>query len=138
MYVAGAANRSDLERTAEAKEKTGVYTGVDAVNPVNGDRIQIWVADYVLIGYGTGAIMAVPAHDERDLQFAETFGLPIREVVQPPADLGAPARGFTGDGTAINSCEFNGLSSSEFREAITRWLEDRGLGGRAAASHPQH
>ena len=78
--------KSDLERTELAKEKTGVFTGAFAINPVNGERIPIWIADYVLMGYGTGAIMAVPAHDERDLEFARKFDLPILDVVKPPGD----------------------------------------------------
>src|SRR5205814_8729180 len=80
--------KSDLERTELAKEKTGVATGAHAINPVNGERIPIWIADYVLPGYGTGAIMAVPAHDERDWEFAQKFGLPIRAVVSPSPTLG--------------------------------------------------
>ena len=85
-YQADAAKKSDLERTELAKQKTGVYTGANAINPVNGEAIPIWIADYVLVSYGTGAIMAVPAHDERDFEFARTFNLPIRPVVLPPRD----------------------------------------------------
>src|SRR5437763_17165811 len=83
-YRAEAARKSDLERTELAKTKTGVFTGAYAINPVNGEQIPVWIADYVLISYGTGAIMAVPAHDERDFAFAQRFGLPVRPVVQPP------------------------------------------------------
>src|SRR5204863_1139680 len=83
-YQAEAARKSDLERTELAKEKSGVFTGAYAVNPVNGERIPVWIADYVLISYGTGAIMAVPAHDERDFEFARQFKLPIVPVVMPP------------------------------------------------------
>ena len=85
-YRQKAATKSDLDRTDLAKEKTGEFTGAYAINPVNGEQIPIWIADYVLISYGTGAIMAVPAHDLRDWEFAVTFGLPIVPVVQPPAD----------------------------------------------------
>lgn len=118
--------KSDLDRTDLAKEKTGVFTGAHAINPVNGKPIPIWVADYVLISYGTGAIMAVPAHDERDLEFAQTFDLPVIEVVQPPGD--EKAIGFTGEGTAINSGEFDGLPTAEFKQKIAAWLAEQGLG----------
>src|SRR5205085_6308815 len=93
-YRAKTARKSDLERTELAKEKTGVFTGGYAINPANGERIPIWIADYVLATYGTGAIMAVPAHDERDLEFARKFNLPIRAVVQAPE--GQDSIGFVG------------------------------------------
>src|SRR6202008_2551667 len=117
-YRAEAARKSDLERTELAKKKTGVFTGAFAINPINGEAVPIWIADYVLISYGTGAIMAVPAHDERDFEFAKTFGLAIVEVVQAPvADApGSPL--FTGDGTAINSGPYNGLSTPDFKREI--------------------
>ena len=95
-YRTNASTKSELERTQLEKEKTGVFTGGYAINPVNNEKIPIWVADYVMMGYGTGAIMAVPAHDTRDLEFAKKFGLEIRTVVQPPA--GTDPQGFTGDG----------------------------------------
>jgi len=125
-YVEVARNRSDLERTAETREKTGVFTGAYAINPVNNERIPIWVADYVLTGYGTGAIMAVPAHDTRDFEFARKFHLPIRQVVQPPE--GVDWRGYVGDGIAVNSGEFDGLPTPEFKKRITAWLEEQGIG----------
>jgi len=125
-YRERAARKSDLERTDLAKEKTGVFTGAYAINPVNSERIPIWVADYVLLGYGTGAIMGVPAHDERDLEFAQKFDLPIREVVQPPGDENAI--GFVGEGVAINSPVIDGLPSSEAKKKITKWLERHGAG----------
>jgi leucyl-tRNA synthetase len=128
-YREKTARKSDLERTELAKEKTGVFTGAYATNPVNDEKIPIWIADYVLLGYGTGAIMAVPAHDERDLEFARKFNLPIRQVVQPPGD--EEPIGFVGDGIAINSPIIDGLPSSEAIRKITDWLEDRGLGKRA-------
>ena len=125
-YRERAARKSDLERTELAKEKTGVFTGAYAVNPVNNERIPIWVADYVLLGYGTGAIMGVPAHDERDLEFARKFDLPIREVVRP---LGSEdSIGFVGEGIAINSLVIDGLPSRQAIRRITEWLEQRGLG----------
>jgi len=125
-YRERAARKSDLERTELAKGKTGVFTGAYAINPVNNERIPIWVADYVLPGYGTGAIMGVPAHDERDLEFARKFDLPIREVVQPPGDQDPV--GFVGEGIATNSPVINGLPSREAIHKITEWLEQRGLG----------
>src|SRR5438093_3677241 len=125
-YRERAARKSDLERTELAKEKTGVFTGAYAINSVNNERIPIWVADYVLLGYGTGAIMGVPAHDERDLEFARKFNLPIREVVQP---LGSEnPLGFIGEGIAINSPVIDGLPSREAIRKITAWLEERGFG----------
>jgi len=126
-YVAQASNRSDMDRTAETKEKTGVFTGAYAINPVNNQKIPVWIADYVLMGYGTGAIMAVPAHDTRDFEFAQKFGLPIIQVVQPPAD-DEDWRGFVGEGTAVNSGEFDGLPTAAFKTKITAWLEERELG----------
>jgi leucyl-tRNA synthetase len=130
-YKADVAKKSDLERTDVAKEKTGVFTGAFAINPVNGERIPIWIADYVLATYGTGAIMAVPGHDERDFEFAEKFKLPIVQVVQP-SDPKTDWRGFVGDGTAVNSSNqavsLNGLSTAEAKKKITAWLESKGLG----------
>jgi leucyl-tRNA synthetase len=126
-YKAYAAGKSDLERTELAKEKTGVFTGAYALNPVNGERIPIWIADYVLASYGTGAIMAVPAHDERDFEFAKKFNLPIIQVVQPP-DPKAEWQGFCDDGTAVNSGFITGLPTAEAKKKITAWLEEKGLG----------
>lgn len=125
-YREKTARKSDLERTELAKEKTGVFTGAYAINPVNDERIPIWIADYVLLGYGTGAIMAVPAHDLRDLEFAGKFDLPIRQVVQPPS--GEEPIGFVGDGIAVNSRIIDGLPSREAIRKITAWLEERSLG----------
>ena len=125
-YRERAARKSDLERTELAKEKTGVFTGAYAMNPVNNERIPIWVADYVLLGYGTGAIMGVPAHDERDLEFARKFDLQIREVVRPLG--GEDSIGFVGEGIAINSPVIDGLPSRQAIRRITEWLEQRGVG----------
>jgi leucyl-tRNA synthetase len=123
--------KSDLERTELAKEKTGVFTGVYALNPVNGQKIPIWIADYVLASYGTGAIMAVPAHDTRDFDFATKFKLPILQVVQPP-DPKTDWHGFVDDGTSVNSTgpeiSITGLPTAEAKKKITAWLEKRGLG----------
>ena len=132
-YVRHTAARSAVER--ETKEKDGVFTGRYAVNPVNGEPIPIWVADYVLMEYGTGAIMAVPAHDERDHAFAEKYGLEIRQVVAPaeggrPADAGAFVA-HTDDEVLVDSGEFTGLAAPAGKKAITAWLEERGLGEEA-------
>jgi leucyl-tRNA synthetase len=128
-YRERTARKSDLERADLSKDKTGVFTGAYAVNPANNEKIPIWIADYVLIGYGTGAIGGVPAHDERDLEFAKKFDLPVVVVVQPTGD--EPAFGFTGEGIAINSPVINGLTSAQAKKKITAWLEERGRGKRA-------
>jgi len=132
-YCDEAARKSDLDRTDLAKEKTGVFTGAYAINPVNDEKIPIWISDYVLISYGTGAIMSVPAHDERDFEFAKKFDLPIIPVVEPQDAEQAEMvkKGelcFIGDGKAINSGRFDGLSTDQFKEQITNWLQEKGLG----------
>jgi leucyl-tRNA synthetase len=171
-YREEAARKSDLDRTDLAKDKSGVFTGAYAVNPVNNEQIPIWISDYVLISYGTGAIMAVPAHDNRDFEFAKKFNLQIIQVVNPPKDIrilsgikkeirvengevtldmppvdedsidDSPQSlwqsyydmirrseiAYTGDGVAINSGDFNGQPTEEFKEKITEWLEENGLG----------
>ncbi len=159
-YKTEVAKKSDLERTELAKEKTGVFTGAYAINPVNGEKIPIWIADYVLASYGTGAIMAVPAHDERDFEFAKKFNLPIVEVVKvgsagvaPDAStvsrsaemVSAGSRNphaggvrspecFVGDGISVNSTapeiSITGLPTAEAKKKITDWLEAKGLGKR--------
>ena len=126
-YVLESSRKSEIERMNETREKTGVFTGGYAVNPVNGVKIPIWVADYVLSGYGTGAIMAVPAHDERDFEFAEKFDLPIIEVIQKPENHTETGL-YTGEGILINSGKFDGMSSSDAREQIVDWLETKGNG----------
>ncbi|MDG2122523.1 MAG: leucine--tRNA ligase, partial [Verrucomicrobiales bacterium] len=125
-YRKACASKSDLERTELAKEKTGVATGATAVNPVNGEEVPVWIADYVLMGYGTGAIMAVPAHDERDYEFAEQFGLPILQVVEPGGE--EDWRKFVGQGTAVNSGFLDGLATVEAKAKIIGWLEEKGIG----------
>ena len=131
-YVKQAKNRSDLDRQVAAeKEKTGVFTGAYAVNPVNGERVPIWIADYVLMSYGTGAIMAVPAHDERDHAFATKFGLEIRKVIAPSdgSDVDVQAAAWTAkDGRAVNSGDFDGQDFPTFFAGIVAWLEERDLG----------
>ena len=131
-YQEEARRKSDLERTDLAKQKTGVFTGATAINPVNGQAIPIWIADYVLASYGTGAIMAVPAHDERDFAFAKQFAIPIVQVIRPAdgsaVDPMLPNQAFTGDGVNVNSGPLDGLATPEAKRAITRELEARGVG----------
>jgi len=127
-YQTNAARKSDLERTELAKTKTGVFTGAYAINPVNNEAIPVWIADYVLASYGTGAIMAVPGQDERDWEFAEVYNLPIVRTVQPPK--GWEGKAYLGDGPAINSAFLNGLHVVEAKRKIIDWLEDKGLGQR--------
>jgi leucyl-tRNA synthetase len=128
-YKTAAANKSDLERTELAKGKSGEFTGSYAVNPVNGEKIPVWTSDYVLVSYGTGAIMAVPAHDERDYEFAQTFDLPIVEVISG-GDISREA--FTGNGVLVNSAnaeiDLNGMEVAESKDGITAWLEKKNLG----------
>ncbi len=117
--------KSDLERTELSKEKSGEFTGAYAINPVNGEAIPIWIADYVLASYGTGAIMAVPAHDERDYEFAKTFGLPIREVV---AGGNIEQEAYTEDGEHVNSDFLNGLDKDTAISSMIEWLEAKQVG----------
>ncbi|TCT14719.1 leucyl-tRNA synthetase [Melghiribacillus thermohalophilus] len=127
QYQEEVAAKSDLERTDLNKEKTGVFTGAYAINPLNGEKMPIWIADYVLMSYGTGAIMAVPAHDERDYEFAKKFELPIKEVVEG-GDVEKEA--YTGDGKHINSGILNGLNKEEAIEKAIEWLEENEKGER--------
>ena len=124
-YIEETAKKSDLKRTDLAKEKTGVFTGAYAINPVNGKEIPIWIADYVLSSYGTGAIMAVPAHDERDFEFAQTFGLEILPVIEG-GDVEKAA--YTEDGTHINSEFLDGMNKQEAIDKMNEWLEENGVG----------
>ncbi|MGG4497150.1 leucine--tRNA ligase [Brevibacillus reuszeri] len=126
-YLEQAKRKSDLERTDLAKEKTGVFTGAYAINPVNGERLPIWIADYVLISYGTGSIMAVPAHDERDYEFAKTFDLPIKQVIAG-GDISKEA--YAGDGEHINSGILDGLNKEQAISKMIEWLESEGKGNR--------
>jgi leucyl-tRNA synthetase len=123
-YGERARNATEIERTNAEREKTGVFTGAYAINPATDARVPIWIADYVLVQYGTGAIMAVPGHDERDYEFARVFGLPIVEVVA--SDAGIADAAYTGSGTVINSGQFDGLSSDEAKRAVVAWLAERG------------
>jgi leucyl-tRNA synthetase len=129
-YVAQASQKSDMERTELSKEKTGAFTGAYAINPVNGKKIPVWISDYILISYGTGAIMAVPAHDERDFEFAVKFGLPITQVVSRDGSPYGLTAAEPADGIAVNSGEFDGLTTPEFKERIVAWLEKKGNGRR--------
>lgn len=120
-YIKEIQSKSDLERTDLAKTKTGVFTGAYAINPVNGEKLPIWIADYVLASYGTGAVMAVPGHDERDFEFANTFGLPVKEVVKGG---NVEEEAYTGDGEHVNSDFLNGLNKQEAIEKMIAWLEE--------------
>ena len=125
-YIEFAGKKSDLERQELTKEKTGVFTGAYAINPANNKEIPIWIADYVLAHYGTGAIMAVPGEDERDWEFAEKYDIPIIRTVQPPDDF--QGKSYTGDGPSINSGILNGLNITESKTKIIEWLEENGVG----------
>jgi len=127
-YVENCASKSDMDRGDLNKDKSGVFTGAHAINPVNQEKIPVWIADYVMMGYGTGAIMAVPAHDERDFEFAKKFDLPVIQVVQPNDD--SDWQGYTNPGTAINSGFLDGLPTAEAKAKIIDWLESEGLGKR--------
>lgn len=130
-YASAASRKSDMERTALNREKTGVFTGAHATNPLNGQTIPIYTADYVLGAYGTGAIMAVPAHDERDFEFAKQFGLPIVEVVSPDGKLhDSVDQAYVDDGIAVRSGPFDGLPTAEMKDRIIAHLEEQGIGRR--------
>ncbi|MCD6169847.1 MAG: leucine--tRNA ligase [Candidatus Latescibacteria bacterium] len=130
-YVERAKHLSEVERMSEVGQKTGVFLGSYAVNPVNGEKLPIWVSDYVLLSYGTGAIMCVPAHDERDFEFAKQFNLPIVEVIESPeskrGESGELLEAYTGEGVMINSGRFNGLSSQKGRGEVVKWLAEKSL-----------
>jgi leucyl-tRNA synthetase len=133
-YVEIARNRSDVDRMAESKTKTGVFTGLYARNPATGEPIPVWTSDYVLMGYGTGAIMAVPAHDERDFEFARVFSLPIRQVVELKDQPWTGERATAADGVGVNSrnaeLSLDGLPTPEAKSAMIKWLEGKGIGRR--------
>lgn len=134
-YIDKSAKKTELERQ-ENKEKTGAFTGSYAINPVNGQKVPIWVADYVLWGYGTGALMAVPAHDDRDFAFAKKFELPVIQVIEAPEDE-TDADFYTGEGPLVNSGSFNGQRSERAREKIVAWLEGQGT-GRSQTTYKMH
>ncbi len=133
-YVAKARNETEIERLSldETRKKTGVFTGAYAINPVNDERIPVWIADYVLMSYGTGAIMAVPAHDERDFAFARAFDLPIRVVIQPenqePLDPTSMSEAYVGPGNMVSSGQFDGTPVPESLQILIAWLDEQGRG----------
>ncbi|MFW5784854.1 MAG: leucine--tRNA ligase [Chitinispirillaceae bacterium] len=127
-YQQSARRKSDLERTELSKEKSGVFTGGYARNPVNDELVPVWIADYVLAGYGTGAIMAVPAHDERDYEFAVKFELPVKQVVRPANGTAEEGSAFTEEGVNVNSGILDGLPTAEAKRKIVSWLEERNCG----------
>lgn len=129
-YRDAAGKMSELQRTELVKDKTGEFTGSHAINPVNGEKLPIWIADYVMMGYGTGAIMAVPAHDERDHEFARKFDLPIIQVSQPDHEVDIQAEAYVGEGVAINSGFLDGLSVADAKEKVIAFLEGEGTGKR--------
>ncbi len=134
-YVESAGRMTEIDRTDVTREKTGVFTGAYAVNPANGEEIPVYAADYVLLGYGTGAIMAVPAHDERDFEFAKKYGIEIRTVVAPPDWNGEPlTEAYPGEGTMVNSDGFDGMPNTGGKKAVTDWMEEKG-DGKAAITY---
>src|SRR5215204_4126813 len=137
-YVEKASRMSEIDRTDVTREKTGVFTGAYAINPANGERIPVYIADYVLMGYGTGAIMAVPGQDQRDFEFAKKYGIEISTVIAPPDWDGEDLEeAYAGEGTMVNSGRFDGTPSTEGKEKVAAWLEERGA-GEAAVSYRLH
>lgn len=136
-YTERALKKSDMERTELSKEKTGVFSGVYAINPATGKRIPVWISDFVLGSYGTGAIMAVPAHDERDWEFAKKFGLPIIPVIKPEEEWDFEKKAYTEveRGVAVNSPEWNGLAPKEAIKRVIEWLEEKKIGKRSVSYH---
>jgi leucyl-tRNA synthetase len=127
-YIRKAQGESEIDRMNVARTKTGVFTGTYAINPVNGEKIPIWIADYVLMNYGTGAIMCVPGHDDRDFEFAKKFDLPIVQVVSRDGSTYDLKAAEAAEGIAVNSGAWTGLPTNEFKKAIGRWLEEKGIG----------
>lgn len=127
-YARRAQGESEIDRLNAERAKTGVFTGAYAVNPVNGEKIPVWTADYVLMGYGTGAIMCVPGHDDRDFAFARTYGLPVVQVVSRDGSAYDLQAAEPAEGVAVNSGRWSGLRTAEFKKAITAWLEEKGIG----------
>jgi leucyl-tRNA synthetase len=133
-YIREAQRRSEIERTSLEREKTGVFLGSYVINRLNGEKVPIWIADYVLLSYGTGAVMGVPAHDQRDFEFAKKYGLPVRVVIAPPEWSGEELQvAYTEEGTMVNSGQFNSLPSQQAFEAICDYLEEKGWGKRAVS-----
>ena len=133
-YIERSRRQSEIERLSAEKEKDGVFIGAYVVNQLNGERVPIWIADYVLLSYGTGAVMAVPAHDERDFAFAKKYKLPIRVVIAPPNWQGEELeQAYIEPGTMVNSGQFDGLPSEQGMEKVSDFLEKKGLGGRTVS-----
>ncbi len=133
-YIAQTRRQTEIERLSTEREKTGVFTGAYVLNRVTGEKVPIWITDYVLLSYGTGAVMGVPAHDERDFAFAKKYGIPIRVVISPPGWHGEELKEAYTDietGTAVNSAQFNGLPSEQAIDAVASFLEEKGYGGHA-------
>src|SRR5207247_5013200 len=129
-YVDHARNMAEIERTTAEREKTGIFTGAYAKNVFTGERVPIWIADYVLVTYGTGAIMAVPAHDERDFAFAKKYDLEIREVISPDGTpQAALGSAYVGDGVMVNSGSYTGTPSEEGKKKVAEEAKGRGIGG---------
>jgi len=130
-YTEWARSQSEIARTSTERDKSGLFIGSYAINRLNGERVPIWIADYVLMSYGTGAVMGVPAHDQRDYEFAKRFGLPIKVVVAPPGWSGEELdKAYVEPGTMVNSAQFDGLPSEQGKEAIADFIEEKGYGGR--------
>jgi leucyl-tRNA synthetase len=130
-YIEWTRGQTEIERLSTEKEKTGVFIGAHVINKLNGERVPIWIADYVLLSYGTGAVMGVPAHDQRDFEFAQDFGLPIKVVISPPRWSGQDLKeAYVEAGSMVNSGEFNGLPSEQGKEAISDFMEAKGYGRR--------
>jgi leucyl-tRNA synthetase len=133
-YVQKSRHETDIERLSTEKEKDGVFTGAYVVNRLNGDRVPVWIADYVLLSYGTGAVMAVPAHDDRDFAFARKYNLPIRVVIAPPGETGGElAQAYTGPGNMVNSGLFDGVPSETGKQRVSEYLEQKGYGKRTVS-----
>ncbi len=133
-YIEWARGQTEIERLSTEKEKTGVFTGAYAINKLNGEKVPIWIADYVLLSYGTGAVMAVPAHDQRDFEFAQDFELPIKVVISPPERSGRDLKeAYVEIGNMVNSGQFNGMSSEQGKEAISDFIEAKGYGKRTSS-----
>ncbi len=130
-YIEWTRGQTEIERLSTEKEKTGVFIGAHVINKLNGEKVPIWIADYVLLSYGTGAVMGVPAHDQRDFEFAQDFGLPIKVVIAPPGWSGEPLKeAYVETGTMVNSAQFNGLPNEQGKEAVSDFMEAKGYGKR--------
>ena len=137
-YIDSAKNASDIERESLSRDKTGLFTGSYAINPLSGEKIEIWVADYVLYSYGTGAVMAVPAHDQRDFEFARKYNIPVKVVIQDeqnPLIADKMEEAFTDYGVMCNSGIFNDLSSEQGKKAVAEKLNEMGQGGLTVKYH---